>query len=107
MPIHNSNLCFIAFPHDFIQYQNSSHDNEGSEVILKSFPFPSDQIPNSSLALIQCQKFCGRSRSCWGCSLPDNNSLRWDAISDEKGIKRSVSNSGGTLTQKPGKSCNH
>ena len=87
MPIHNSNLCFIASPHDFIQYQNSSHDNEGSEVILKSFPFPSDQIPNSSLALIQCEKFCGRSRSCWGCSLPDNNSLRWDAIFDEKELK--------------------
>ena len=103
MPIHNSNLCFIAFPQDFIRNRNSTYDNEGSEVILKSFPFPSDQMSNSSAALTQCEKFCGRSTSCWGCSLPDDSSLHWDAIKDKNGVNRSISNSGGTLTQKPGK----
>lgn len=106
MQIHNSTLCRIAFPQDFIRYKNSTYGNEGSEVILKSFPFPSDQISNSSLARIQCEKFCGRSTSCWGCSRPDDSSLHWDAITDKKRINMSISNSGGTLTQKPGKSYN-
>ena len=64
-------------------------------------------MSNSSLALIQCEKFCGGLTSCWGCSLPDDSSLHWDAITDKKGMNRSISNSGGTLTQKPGKSYNH
>ena len=106
MSIQNLNLCFVAFPQDFILYPNSTHNNEGSEMIIKTFPFPSDQMSNSSLALIQCEKFCGRSTSCWGCSLSDNNSSRWDAITDKKGIKRSISNTGGVLKQKPGTNCN-
>ena len=48
--------------------------------MLKKFSFPNDAMLNASIALSECNRYCGRIKSCWGCSIECNDSCQWNAI---------------------------
>ena len=63
------------------------HCRERDDNVLKEFIFPTNAIPDASIALVECEQYCGRIEKCWGCSAHKNGSYKWNAVTQCEDIE--------------------
>ena len=54
------------------------------------------------MALMECERFCGRIKTCWGCSINCNTSCQWNAIPDCGNVEEWDGMMKGDISEKPG-----
>ena len=91
---------FSAFPEDFVRYDSARCSIKGDNV-LKEFTFPTNIIQNERVALIECEKFCGRMENCWGCSTEEKGLQQWNAITECGDLEQETGSNYGNVSQKP------
>ena len=64
---------------DFIGIKQTAFCDNKDYTILKSFIYPSENMPDKRNARIKCKKYCGSIKNCWGCNLHCENTCQWIA----------------------------
>ena len=90
----------LVYPADYIDSRNDCVITK--ENTLEMFSFPTEMMPNSSMALIQCEKYCAEIPECWGCSSFGNEVYSWYAIRDCQSGNETTQIGYATPQQKPG-----
>ena len=88
---------------DFIRSEKGVRCSKRNDNVLKKFPFLNKaDFSNASIALSECNGYCGRIKSCWGCSIECDVSCQWNAIPECGQKEKWNGEMVGDISQKPG-----
>ena len=90
------------FQKDFAPSTKGLGCDQNKEDVIKEFPFPTEEMNSSEIALKTCETFCSTESRCWGCGIYCNVSCHYMALVTCKGYKESPGVQEGKVTQKPG-----
>ena len=102
----NMSTAISVFPNDFTQF-DENEDCSNKYEALNQFMYPSDLLPNSSMARKECEQYCTNKQSCWGCIHRCEQSCQWYAVISCNYQERSKVNKTSEIYQKSGKHVVH
>ena len=90
-------------PEDFIDDEDPFICGNGSNSMLKNFPYGKNSMLGKVEAEFQCKKFCGTKKNCYGCNHQCIEQCEWIARTQCEKNKEFDDKSIINMSVKPGK----
>ena len=71
---------YLVYPKEFVRSKKGIRCTKRNLNVLKEFPAHSESVNSAFEAINECETYCSKEKTCWGCSVDCHKQCQWNAI---------------------------